>query len=113
MNVFRKNAKTTTYVTVPLLDRGKDVVKMAADFDRNMNVLRANTFASNSEEPIVAPDPVRARGIGLRLSEWSEIDETAHHLGMTPHALAAHAVRDWLKRYYGGEIELETRAKLK
>lgn len=70
-------------------------------------------------EPPTAPTPppdedrVKARGIGLKSSEWAAVDEIAAHLGMTPHSLAAHALRDWLKRWAAGEIETTTAPRLK
>jgi len=41
--------KMTAFVTVPLLGVGTAAVKVAADFDRNMNVLRANSGATADE----------------------------------------------------------------
>ena len=69
--------------------------------------------APPAADPQPAADPVKARGIGLRLSEWADLDKIAAELGIKPHALAAHALRDWLKRYAAGEIPTETGRRLK
>ena len=57
-------------------------------------------------------DKVKAGGIGLKSSEWQRYEDIADELGMTRHALATYALRDFLKRYGAGEIQTETRPRL-
>lgn len=64
---------------------------------------------SPAEQP---PDPAKPRGIGLKQSEWAHIDEIANELGMTPHALAVWALRNFIQRYTDGEIKTQTKKSL-
>ena len=57
-------------------------------------------------------DKVKAVGIGLKSSEWQRYEDIANELGMTRHALATYALRDFLKRYDAGEIQTQTRPTL-
>jgi len=57
-------------------------------------------------------DPVRARGVGLRLSEWKRITEIAGELGMNTHELSVWALRYFIRQYAAGEIETETKKTL-
>ena len=50
-------------------------------------------------------DPVTAKGIGLRASEWAQFEAIAEEMGSNRHAVAAWALRDFLKRYEAGEIQ--------
>jgi len=50
-------------------------------------------------------DEITAQGVGLRLSEWAELDTIAADLGMTPHALRVYAVRYFLAQYKAGKIK--------
>jgi hypothetical protein len=50
-------------------------------------------------------DIIRSRGIGLKLSEWEEIDKIAAELGITPHAVASYGVRYFLKAWHEGKIK--------
>ena len=50
-------------------------------------------------------DAITAQGVGLRLSEWAELDTIAADLGMTPHALRVYAVRHFLAQYKAGKIK--------
>ncbi len=54
-------------------------------------------------------DSVRARGVGLKLSEWEEVEQIADDLGIKPYALAGYAIRYFLKAYREGKIKTETR----
>lgn len=60
----------------------------------------------------LTPDPIKARGIGLKQSEWARWDEIADQLGMTTHSLAAWALREFMRRWEAGEIPTETRQVL-
>ena len=57
-------------------------------------------------------DPIRPRGIGLRVSEWKRLTQIGQELGMKPHALVMVIIRDWVKRYEAGEIKTETGRRL-
>jgi hypothetical protein len=60
-------------------------------------------------------DPVKPRGIGLKLSEWQRLAAIGRELGgQKANRLAAWAIRDFIRRYEAGEIETttETRRKL-
>jgi hypothetical protein len=57
-------------------------------------------------------DPIKSRGVGLRESEWAEIEGIADELNTTPHGLAVYAIRDFLTRYKAGEIETKTQKTL-
>ena len=54
-------------------------------------------------------DIVKPRGVGLKISEWQEVDEIADELGWKPHAVLVYAVRYFLKAYRDGEIKTKTR----
>jgi hypothetical protein len=56
-------------------------------------------------------DIIRSRGIGLKLSEWEDVDKIAAELGITPHAIAAYGVRYFLKAWHEGKIKTETQVK--
>ena len=57
-------------------------------------------------------DPVESTGVGLRTSEWKRLEKIANELGETRHAVAAYAIRDFIRRYEAGEIQTETRPTL-
>ena len=57
-------------------------------------------------------DRVKARGIGLKRSEWERIDEIAKEMGIKPHAVALWALKDFLRRYDAGEIQTVTQKTL-
>ena len=54
-------------------------------------------------------DKIQARGVGLKISEWAEIDRLAEELSITPHAVAAYGVRYFLKASRDGKIKTETK----
>lgn len=57
-------------------------------------------------------DKVKVIGIGLRESEWQQVEQIADQLGVSKHALSAYSVRDFLKRWEAGEIKTETKITL-
>jgi hypothetical protein len=59
--------------------------------------------------PKKTDDLVKSRGLGLKLSEWEEIDQIADDLSWKPHAVVAYGVRYFLKAWRGGEIKKSTR----
>lgn len=56
-------------------------------------------------------DIIKARGVGLKVSEWGEVEAIAGELGMTPHAVSAYLLRYGLKAYRAGKIKPETKTK--
>jgi hypothetical protein len=79
---------------------------------------QAGLFKKTGEEPPNQPepekpdDPIKPRGIGLRASEWQRLAVIGRGLGKKPHALAAWAIRDFMRRYEAGEIRTETKKTL-
>ena len=63
------------------------------------------------QEPEQQADPIKPIGIGLKVSEWDHLEQIAGELGMTRHALAMWAIRDFMRRYDAGEIETKTETK--
>ena len=58
------------------------------------------------------PNPVKARGVGLRQSEWWEMEGIAEEFGMTVHELSVYAIRYFLNKFHAGEVQTETRKTL-
>jgi hypothetical protein len=54
-------------------------------------------------------DPVESNGVGLKASEWREIEAIAQELGTNRHAVAAYGLRYFLKAYRAGKIQPETK----
>lgn len=52
-------------------------------------------------------DKLKAMGIGLRMSEWEEIEKIAASLDMTSHAVAAYAIRRFVRDWQAGKIKPE------
>jgi hypothetical protein len=52
-------------------------------------------------------DIIKARGVGLKLSEWAQLEQIAGELGITLHAVTAYAVKYFLKAYQEGKIKPE------
>ena len=52
-----------------------------------------------------ADDRIQSRGIGLKLSEWEEIDKIAAELELTPHAVTAYGIRYFLRDWHAGKIK--------
>ena len=50
-------------------------------------------------------DIIRSRGVGLKSSEWEEIENISADLGIKPYALAAYAIRYFLKAWREGKIK--------
>lgn len=57
----------------------------------------------------ISNDKIQARGIGLKLSEWAEVDKIASELEITPHAVTSYGVRYFLKAYQEGKIKPHTK----
>ena len=54
-------------------------------------------------------DIIKARGVGLKVSEWEEVEKIADDLGTTPYAVAAYGIRYFLKAWHEGRIKPETK----
>jgi hypothetical protein len=54
-------------------------------------------------------DIIKARGVGLKVSEWQELEHIAKELGVTVHSLTSYGVRYFLKDYRQGKIKPETK----
>jgi hypothetical protein len=54
-------------------------------------------------------DIIDARGVGLKKSEWAELDAIAKEMEKKPHYIRANAVRYFLKQYRAGKIKPETK----
>lgn len=79
----------------------------------------AGLFRKTEGEPEPQPreekpeDPIKPRGIGLRQSEWALLEAIGKELGnKKAHALAAWAIRDFIKRYENDELDFETKRTL-
>ena len=57
-------------------------------------------------------NPIKVHGVGIRESEWQQLEAIAGEMGITKHALAAYAVKDFLKRWEAGEIQTKKRSYL-
>ena len=58
-------------------------------------------------------DIIKARGVGLKLSEWAELEKMADAFEMNLHALTARLVRRGLKEYQDGKIKPEKKQTVK
>jgi hypothetical protein len=52
------------------------------------------------------PDKVIPRGIGLKESEWRQLEAIGTEMGTNAHRLIVWAVRDFLRRYEAGELPI-------
>jgi hypothetical protein len=52
-------------------------------------------------------DPITSSGLGLRQSEWAELERIAAELGINRHALTVYAVRYFMAQYKAGAIKAE------
>jgi hypothetical protein len=54
-------------------------------------------------------DKIQARGIGLKASEWQELEKIAADIGITAHAAAAWAIRHFMNEYKAGRIKTQSK----
>jgi hypothetical protein len=54
-------------------------------------------------------DKIQVRGVGLKQSEWVELEKIAEGLELTPHAVAVYGVRYFLKAYQEGKIRTQAK----
>ena len=50
-------------------------------------------------------DPITARGVGIKASEWAEVERLAGDYGLTAHALAVRLLRYGLDALKAGKIK--------
>ena len=68
-----------------------------------------NLFSKTEQaQPSRGEDKIDAKGVGLKLSEWQEIEDRAKALGMTRHGLAAILLRYGLEHLRSGKIKTKT-----
>lgn len=67
-----------------------------------------NLFSKTESQPSMGDDKIDAKGVGLKLSEWQEIEDRAKALGMTRHGLAAILLRYGLEHLRTGKIKTKT-----
>ena len=82
--------------------KGLDPKKEASLFEKTES-------AQPQESPAKPKDEVKSYGVGLRESEWLQIEAIAAEMSITKHAVAAYALKDFLKRWDAGEIETQAR----
>jgi hypothetical protein len=54
-------------------------------------------------------DKITARGVGLKVSEWRELEKIAAEVGTTPHAIAAYGIRYFVKDYQAGKVKTQSK----
>ncbi len=54
-------------------------------------------------------DIIKPRGVGLKQSEWEELEKIADDTGLKLHAVAAYAIRYFIKAYREGKIKPQAR----
>lgn len=69
------------------------------------------TKTSNEAQP-AQDDLIEAKGVGLKSSEWAEIEQRAQSLGMTRHGLAAILLRYGLDHLRQGKIKTKTEKQI-
>lgn len=84
---------------------------MAQKQKPDMSSIFAKTDQAGSETR-EASGPTVTQGVGLKASEWAEIEDIADELGQTRHAIAAYALRYFLKQYQAGAIQPEQKPTL-
>jgi hypothetical protein len=52
-------------------------------------------------------DKISARGVGLKASEWRELEKIAKEIGITPHAVLQYGIRYFLRDYRAGKIKTQ------
>lgn len=64
---------------------------------------------SQTDRDQAEQDKIKARGVGMKESEWLEVDELARKLQVTPHAFAAYGLRKFIELYKAGKIKVEVK----
>lgn len=66
------------------------------------------TTSEDIQQPLTADDVIEANGVGLKKSEWAEIEQLAQRMGITRHKLAAMLLRYGLDHLRSGKIKTKT-----
>lgn len=56
-------------------------------------------------------DKIRPVGVGLKASEWEQVQRIAEKAEISPHALTRYAILKFIQMYENGEITIETETK--
>ena len=59
--------------------------------------------------PKQSQDKIQARGVGLKQSEWAELENAAKELGVTPHAVLQYGIRYFMRDYRAGKIKPQSK----
>ena len=81
---------------------------MAKKKDTGLSDIFKSTTQDESEPQA---DPITSRGVGLRVSEWAEVDRIAAEWNVTPHSVAVMGVRYFLAELAAGKIQTKTETK--
>ncbi len=54
-------------------------------------------------------DKIRARGVGMKESEWAELEKIAKEIGVTVHAAASYGIKYFMRDYKAGKIKTQTK----
>jgi len=67
---------------------------------------KIDVFSKTGSQPTA--DPMEARGVGLKRSEWEDLDQRARALGLSAHALALILLRYGINHLKTGKIKPST-----
>ena len=70
--------------------------------------LGADLFSKTDSKQATASDKIKARGVGLKESEWAEIEKIAGEMGQTAHYVSAALLRHGLEAYRAGKLKPKT-----
>lgn len=70
----------------------------------------SNIFAKTEKSEEEA-DKIASRGVGLRESEWAEVDRIAAEQNFTPHSVAAEGLRFFLAELAAGRAQISQEIK--
>jgi hypothetical protein len=59
--------------------------------------------------PRTTQDKTEARGVGLKASEWVEVEKIARELDITPHAVLQYGIRYFMRDYRAGKIKKQAK----
>jgi hypothetical protein len=72
----------------------------------------AKKFDPEEHNKRIDNQKVLTRGVALKSGEWAEIEKLAWELDTTTHAIAAYAIRYFMKAYSEGKIKPKTKQSL-
>lgn len=62
-----------------------------------------------TESEAKTDDPIESWGVGMKASEWRDVEKIAAELGTSRHKIAAYGLRYFLSAYHEGKIKPETK----